>query len=76
MTDNKNRTASNIRTIFHKYEGSFGTQGSASHNFNQIAVNKIKNKEISDDENFEIAIDYGATILRVGRSIFGERPKK
>ena len=26
--------------------------------------------------DFEIAIDYGATILRVGRSIFGERPKK
>ncbi len=26
--------------------------------------------------DFEIAIDYGATILRVGRSIFGERTKK
>ena len=35
-------------------------------------------KEISMgmSNDFEIAIDYGATILRVGRSIFGERPKK
>ena len=29
LTDNKNRTASNIRTLFHKYEGSLGIQGSA-----------------------------------------------
>ena len=35
-------------------------------------------KEISMgmSNDFEIAIDYGATILRVGRSIFGERRKK
>ena len=35
-------------------------------------------KEISMgmSNDFEIAIDYGATILRVGRSIFGERAKK
>ena len=35
-------------------------------------------KEISMgmSNDFEIAIDYGATILRVGRSIFGERTKK
>ena len=36
LTDNKNRTASNIRTIFQKSGGSLGTQGSASHNFNQL----------------------------------------
>ena len=33
LTDNRNRTASNIRTIFQKNGGSLGTQGSASHNF-------------------------------------------
>ena len=36
LTDNKNRTASNIRTIFQKSGGSLGTQGSASHNFQQL----------------------------------------
>ena len=60
LTDNKNRTASNIRTIFHKYEGSLGTQGSASHNFNQMGIIKIDKKEISEEEIFEIAIDSGA----------------
>ena len=39
---------------------------------------KMGLKEISMgmSNDFEIAIDYGATILRVGRSIFGERTKK
>jgi len=60
LTDNKNRTASNIRTIFSKYGGSLGTQGSASHNFNQLGVIKIDKKEISDDQIFELAIDSGA----------------
>ena len=60
LTDNKNRTASNIRTIFQKSGGSLGTQGSASHNFNQMGVIKIKKEEISDEEIFELSIDAGA----------------
>ena len=61
LTDNKNRTASNIRTIFQKNGGSLGTQGSASHNFKQIGVIKIDNKEISEEKILEIAIDSGAS---------------
>ncbi len=60
LTDNKNRTASNIRTIFQKAGGSLGTQGSASHNFNQIGVIKIDKDEISEDKIFELAIEAGA----------------
>ena len=60
LTDNKNRTASNIRTIFQKAGGSLGSQGSASHNFNQLGVIKIDKKEISENEIFELAIDSGA----------------
>ena len=60
LTDNKNRTASNIRTIFQKYDGNLGTQGSASHNFSQIGIIKIDKKEITDDEIFEIAIESGS----------------
>ena len=60
LTDNKNRTASKIRTIFQKAGGSLGTQGSASHNFNQLGVIRIDKKEISDENVFEIAIDAGA----------------
>ena len=60
LTDNKNRTASKIRTIFQKAGGSLGTQGSASHNFNQIGVIKIDKKEVSDERILELAIDAGA----------------
>ena len=60
LTDNKNRTASNIRTIFQKAGGSLGAQGSASHNFNQIGIIKIDKNEISEDEILELAIEAGA----------------
>ena len=60
LTDNKNRTASNVRTIFQKSGGSLGTQGSASQNFNQLGIIKIDKKEISDENIFELAIDSGA----------------
>ena len=60
LTDNKNITASNIRTIFQKSGGNLGTQGSASHNFNQLGIIKIDKKEISDEQIFELAIESGA----------------
>ena len=60
LTDNKNRTASNIRTIFQKSGGSLGTQGSASHNFTQLGVIKIDKNEITDENILELALDAGA----------------
>ncbi len=60
LTDNKNRTASNIRTIFQKAGGSLGTQGSASHNFSQLGIIKIDKKIISDEYIFELATEAGA----------------
>ena len=60
LTDNKNRTASSIRTIFQKAGGTLGTQGSASHNFNQLGIIKIDKSEMSDEEIFELAIESGA----------------
>ena len=60
LTDNKNRTASNIRTIFQKAGGNLGTQGSASHNFNQLGVIKINKDEISEEKILELAIEAGA----------------
>ena len=60
LTDNKNRTASNIRTIFQKNGGNLGTTGSASHNFNQLGIIKIDKKEISDENILELAIVSGA----------------
>ena len=60
LTDNKNRTASKIRTIFQKAGGSLGTLGSASHNFKQLGVIKIDKNEITEENLFELAIEAGA----------------
>tara|TARA_Y100000590_G_scaffold30664_1_gene34000 strand:+ start:1261 stop:1983 length:723 start_codon:yes stop_codon:yes gene_type:complete len=60
LTDNKNRTASNIRLLFQKNGGGLGTKGSASHNFQQIGVIKIDKEDIEDERIFELAIEAGA----------------
>ena len=60
LTDNKNRTASNIRTIFQKHGGGLGTQGAASHNFLQLGVIKIDKEEMDEEKIFNLATDAGA----------------
>ena len=60
LTDNKNRTASSIRTLFQKNGGSFGTQGSSSHNFKQTGVIKIDYKKISEDKILNLSINAEA----------------
>ena len=60
LTDNKNRTASSIRTLFQKNGGSLGSQGSASHNFKQTGVIKIDYSLISEEKVLDIALNAGA----------------
>jgi len=59
LTDNKNRTASNLRTIFQKNGGNLGSQGTASHNFKQIGIIKIDISEVSEDQIFELTVNSG-----------------
>ena len=60
LTDNKNRTVSNIRTIFHKFGCNLGEAGVASHQFKQVGVIRIDRKKISDNDILELAINGGA----------------
>ena len=60
LTDNKNRTASNIRSIFQKNGGNLGSSGVASHQFKQAGVIRINKNIISDNEILELAISAGA----------------
>ena len=60
LTDNKNRTASNIRTIFQKFGGNLGESGVASHQFKQVGIIRIDKKKISDNSILELAINAGA----------------
>ena len=76
LTDNKNWTASNIRTIFQKNGGSLGTKGSASHNFNQLGVIKIDREEISEEKIFDIAIEAGASDCILKKDIYEIRCEK
>ena len=60
LTNNKNRTASNLRTIFQKNGGNLGTQGTASHNFQQLGVIKIDLSEATEDKILELTVNSGA----------------
>ena len=62
LTDNKNRTASNVRNAFTKGQGSVGTQGCVSFMFDEkglIVVDK-EDLEMDADELMMLAIDAGA----------------
>ena len=60
LTENKNRTVSNIRTIFQKHGGNLGSQGVAIHKFKQSGVIRIEKTIISDKEILELAIEAEA----------------
>ena len=60
LTDNKNRTASSIRTLFQKNGGNLGTQGSASHNFKQTGIIKIDYNLISEEKILDLSLKAGA----------------
>ena len=60
LTDNKNRSVSNIRTIFQKFGGILGETGSVSYQFEQIGQIKIKKELMSANDALELAINAGA----------------
>ena len=60
LTDNKNRSASSIRTILQKNGGRLGESGSANHLFYNCGVIHISREKLADEDIFEIAIDAGA----------------
>ena len=60
LTDNKNRTASNIRTIFQKFGGNLGESGVASHQFRHVGMIRINRHKISDNDILDLAINIGA----------------
>ena len=60
LTDNKNRSASSIRTVLQKNGGRLGESGSTAHLFNNCGIIHIEKNLISDEEAFEVAINLGA----------------
>jgi len=60
LTDNKNRSASSIRTVLQKNGGRLGETGSTSHLFINCGVIHINNKRLDEEEILEIASNSGA----------------
>lgn len=60
LTDNKNRSAANVRTIFAKTGGNLGTTGSVAYMFNRKGVIDYDAEAVSEDELMEAALEAGA----------------
>ena len=61
LTDNKNRTAGDVRHIFDKFGGSMGTNGCVSYLFESKGVIVVeKKKGMDDDEVMMAALEAGA----------------
>jgi len=60
LTDNRNRTATNVRTIFSKNGGNLGASGSVSHGFDRMGLIEYPASAGSADEVLEAAIEAGA----------------
>ena len=60
LTDNKNRSASSIRTVLQKNGGRLGETGSTSYLFQNCGIIQIEKNRISEDDIFELATSAGA----------------
>ena len=71
-TDNKNRTAADVRHVFDKAGGNLGTTGCVSYMFNKkgIIVIERASTEMSEDEVMMLAIDSGAEDFQAEEEIF------
>ena len=60
LTDNRNRTATNVRTIFSKNGGNLGASGSVSHGFDRLGLIEYGAAAGDSDKVLEAAIEAGA----------------
>ena len=72
MTDNRNRTASEVRHLFDKYGGNMGAAGCVSWSFDKKGVILIDNEDEDYEEDvvMEDALEAGADDFQVDETIF------
>jgi YebC/PmpR family DNA-binding regulatory protein len=63
LTDNRNRTASEVRAAFTKYGGNLGETNSVSFMFDRIGVIRYLKEKVAHDPLFEAALEAGAQNL-------------
>ena len=72
MTDNRNRTASEVRHYFDKYGGNMGTTGCVSWSFDKKGVIVVDNEDgdYEEDDVMMAALDAGATDFEPDGQVF------
>ncbi len=70
LTDNKNRTAPEIRSAFAKFGGNLGETNSVSFQFEHVGYISYQKSEISEEEIFEIATENGADDISLEEEVF------
>jgi YebC/PmpR family DNA-binding regulatory protein len=60
LTDNRNRTATNVRTAFSKNGGNLGASGAVSHGFDRLGLIEYPGSAGDADKVFEAALEAGA----------------
>ena len=72
LTDNRNRTAGEVRHYFDKFGGNMGTQGCVTFMFEQKGVLVIEREELEKDEDtvMEEALEAGAADFEADEDIF------
>lgn len=72
LTDNKNRTAGDVRHIFDKANGSMGSTGCVSYLFDRLGVIVVdrKTNNISEDDMLELALDAEANDVVTEEDVF------
>ncbi len=71
MTNNKNRTASEIRSTFTKYGGNLGETGSVSYNFEHLGLINVKKENIKEEDLFEFVIENKSIDFEVNDDYYG-----
>ncbi len=70
LTDNKNRTAGDVRHIFDKYGGAMGSTGCVSYLFNRKGVIIVEQKDMTEDDIMMIALESGADDVITGEDVY------
>ncbi len=70
LTDNRNRTAPNVRHLFDKYGGNLGATGCVSWSFDQKGVIVIEKEDLDEDTVMMDALDAGAADFEAQEEVF------
>lgn len=70
LTDNRNRTASEVRKVFDTHGGSVATPGAVAWLFDKKGLIAVRKDKITEEKLYEIALDAGAEDVQTSEELF------